>query len=92
MQQPPKFLFVDINQQCNLRCKHCMYWMREEQALPGHISIQRRSEIIAEFAELNPRGTVVICGGESMLNPERYFAMPGTETGLLLGNQWHESD
>jgi MoaA/NifB/PqqE/SkfB family radical SAM enzyme len=75
VQEPPKFLFVDINQQCNLRCKHCMYWLREEVALPGHISIQRRSEIVAEFAELNPHGKVVICGGESMLNPERYFAV-----------------
>jgi MoaA/NifB/PqqE/SkfB family radical SAM enzyme len=85
VQQPPKFLFVDINQQCNLRCKHCMYWMREEQVLPGHISIQRRSEIIAEFAELSPRGTVVICGGESMLNPERYFAVTRQCRELRLG-------
>ena len=85
MQQPPKFLFVDINQQCNLRCKHCMYWMREELALPGHISIQRRSEIIAEFAEMSPRGTVVVCGGESMLNPERYFAVTRQCRELGLG-------
>ncbi len=50
-----------------------MYWTREELELPGHISVQRRAEIISEFAELSPGGTVVICGGESMLNPERYF-------------------
>ncbi|MBI83239.1 MAG: radical SAM protein [Planctomycetaceae bacterium] len=71
--QAPRFLFTDINQQCNLKCKHCMLWARPEVELPGHISIERRSEIIAEFAELNPNGTVVICGGESMMNPERYF-------------------
>ncbi|MEE3368124.1 MAG: radical SAM protein [Planctomycetota bacterium] len=71
--QPPRFLFTDINQQCNLKCKHCMFWARPELELPGHISIERRSEIIAEFAELNSNGTVVICGGESMMNPERYF-------------------
>jgi MoaA/NifB/PqqE/SkfB family radical SAM enzyme len=73
MRQPPQFLFVDINQHCNLQCKHCMYWMRQEVALPGHISVARRSEIILEFAQLNPRGTLVVCGGESLLNPERYF-------------------
>ena len=73
MNHPPSFMFLDINQHCNLKCKHCMYWLRDEVALPGHISVERRSEIIEEFAELSPQGTVVICGGESMLNPERYF-------------------
>jgi MoaA/NifB/PqqE/SkfB family radical SAM enzyme len=85
MRQPPEFLFVDINQHCNLRCQHCMYWRREEVAQPGHISLARRGEIIAEFAELNPRGTVVICGGESMLNPERYFPITRQCQQLGLG-------
>ncbi len=71
--QPPKFLFLDTNLQCNLKCKTCMYWTREEVVLPTHISIEQRSEIIKEFAEMNPKGTIVICGGESMMNPERYF-------------------
>ncbi len=71
--EPPKFLFVDINLQCNLKCKHCMYWTREEIVLPSHISVDRRAEIITEFHSMNPQGTVVICGGEAMMNPERYF-------------------
>lgn len=50
-----------------------MYWTREEITLPGHISVDRRSKIISEFAEMNPHGTIVICGGESLMNPERYF-------------------
>ncbi len=83
MQKPPRFLFIDINQQCNLRCKHCLYWAREEVALPGHISVARRNEIVAEFAELSAHGTVVVCGGESMLNPERYF--PITQQCRTLG-------
>jgi MoaA/NifB/PqqE/SkfB family radical SAM enzyme len=85
MQQPPKFLFVDINQHCNLQCKHCMYWMRQEVALPGHVSVARRSEIILEFAQLNPHGTVVVCGGESLLNPERYFPVTRQCRELGLG-------
>lgn len=71
--EPPRFMFVDTNLQCNLKCKTCHFWAREEVVLPGHISIARRSEIIAEFAELNPQGTIVICGGEALMNPERYF-------------------
>ncbi len=85
MRQPPRYLFVDINQHCNLKCKHCMYWTREEVALPNHISIERRAEIIAEFAQLSPRATVVVCGGESMLNPERYFPITRQCQRLALG-------
>jgi MoaA/NifB/PqqE/SkfB family radical SAM enzyme len=73
MYKPPQFLFLDINYQCNLKCKHCKYWVRKETILPTHITIEQRSLIIKEFSNLNPNGTVVICGGESLLNPERYF-------------------
>jgi MoaA/NifB/PqqE/SkfB family radical SAM enzyme len=73
MMQLPKFLFLDTNLQCNLKCKTCMYWTREEVVLPTHISIEQRNEIINEFYELNPHGAVVICGGEALMNPERYW-------------------
>jgi MoaA/NifB/PqqE/SkfB family radical SAM enzyme len=85
MQQPPRFLFVDINRQCNLRCQHCLYWTRKEVPQPGDISVARRSEIILEFAQLSPRGTVVICGGEGLLNPERYFPVTRQCQELGLG-------
>lgn len=79
----PKFLFLDTNLQCNLKCRTCMYWTREEVVLPGHISIERRGEIIGEFAMMNPSGAVVICGGEALLNPERYW--PITQKCRALG-------
>jgi MoaA/NifB/PqqE/SkfB family radical SAM enzyme len=50
-----------------------MYWTREEVVLPTHITIEERSEIIQEFQELNPNGAIVICGGEALMNPERYW-------------------
>lgn len=71
--QLPSFLFLEVNQQCNLHCKHCFYWTRDEVAEPSHISVARRQEIIDEFHELNPHGTLVICGGESTMNPERFW-------------------
>ena len=74
---PPRYLFLDINRRCNLRCQHCMYWKSAERDLPGHIGEARRAEILAEFAELSPRGSVVICGGESMLDEDDYFAVAG---------------
>ena len=73
--QPPRWLFIDVNQRCNLRCQHCMYWKTKPLDPALHMSISRRNEILREFAELNPAGKVVICGGESMLDLDRYFAV-----------------
>ena len=72
---PPRFLFLDINQRCNLRCKHCHYWRRDDSDREHYLSTSQRHEIIHEFAEMNPNGTVVICGGESMLNLDDYFSI-----------------
>jgi MoaA/NifB/PqqE/SkfB family radical SAM enzyme len=72
---PPRFLFVDVNRRCNLRCQHCMYWKTPTTAKSGQISIDRRDQILGEFAALNRQGTVVICGGETMLDPQEYFAV-----------------
>ena len=71
----PQYLFVDINQRCNLRCQHCMYWKTKQDDPSALISIERRNDIIQEFAGMNSSGKVVICGGESMLDPDRYFAV-----------------
>lgn len=73
--RPPRFLFIDVNQRCNLRCQHCMYWKVKTDDSSTHISIERRDEIIEEFAGMNGKGVVVICGGESMLDLDRYFAV-----------------
>jgi MoaA/NifB/PqqE/SkfB family radical SAM enzyme len=69
---PPEFLFLSINEVCNLRCQHCDYW-RTKQPAVGVISLERQSAILAEFAELNPNGKVVICGGEPLLDVNTYF-------------------
>jgi MoaA/NifB/PqqE/SkfB family radical SAM enzyme len=61
-----------------------MYWRQKPDDASAHISIERRNEIIQEFTEMNSQGIVVICGGESMLDPDRYFAVTDkcTERGL----------
>src|SRR5579872_4553630 len=38
-------------------------------------SWERKREILHEFSGMNPHGSVVICGGESMLDLEDYFAI-----------------
>jgi len=71
---PPRFLFIDLDKRCNLKCQHCMYWLQDDDDKDGYISVERRLEIIEEFAEMNPQGTVVGCGGEKMLELDNYFA------------------
>lgn len=65
---------MDINLACNLRCQHCFFWTRDDET-ERYLSLPRRQEIIAEFAELSPKGRLVICGGEPMLALETYFGV-----------------
>lgn len=72
---PPRFLFVDIGGRCNLRCKSCEYWAAPPDD-PGQVATaERRLELIGEFATLSPGGSVVLCGGENLLDLDGYFLM-----------------
>lgn len=72
---PPLFLFVHVNKRCNLRCEHCDFWMRDDDDQPNYLSWEQKRQILRDFSGMNPRGSVVICGGESMLDLEDYFAI-----------------
>ena len=79
---PPKFLFVNINMRCNLKCQHCAFWHFHDEGKENWMPIPRLLEVIDEFADMGPVGdmtrngrAVVICVAESMLWPEKYFAV-----------------
>ena len=72
---PPSFIYVHVNKRCNLKCGHCDFWKRNDADKANYLPWPRKAEIIREFAEMSPDGAVVICGGESMLDPEDYFAI-----------------
>ncbi|MEX0807931.1 MAG: radical SAM protein [Dongiaceae bacterium] len=74
----PRFLFVTVNQRCNLRCQHCYFWQRDDDDRPNYMSQPHLHEVIGEFAEMSPGGNIVICGGEPMLDLEIYFGIAGT--------------
>jgi MoaA/NifB/PqqE/SkfB family radical SAM enzyme len=78
---PPRFLFLTINEVCNLRCQHCRYWQSRRT---DQIPVERQLEVVEEFAELSPGGNVVICGGEPMLDEDAYFAVCATSRRLGL--------
>jgi MoaA/NifB/PqqE/SkfB family radical SAM enzyme len=37
---PPRFLFLQVNKRCNLRCVHCAFWRDNDDDKPN-ISIAR---------------------------------------------------
>jgi MoaA/NifB/PqqE/SkfB family radical SAM enzyme len=76
-----------------------MYWKAPLEDRATYISIERRNEILDEFAGVSSGGAVVICGGESMLDLEEYFAVSVKcrQTGLrclsvINGTRVHSSD
>jgi MoaA/NifB/PqqE/SkfB family radical SAM enzyme len=71
MLKPPKFLFVHFSDECNLKCNHCFYW--QPSASDGNISIGQKIALLAEFADLNPKGVVVTCGAESTIHLDDFF-------------------
>lgn len=64
-----------MNKRCNLKCKHCDFWQRTDDDRANYLSVAGRSQLIAEFSQINPKGNVVICGGEPMLDLEDYFTL-----------------
>jgi len=70
---PPKFLFYNLVRGCNLKCTHCEFWKWDDP--PARQSMETVDALIGEFAALTEgKGTVVTCGGESTLQPARFWA------------------
>jgi len=70
---PPRFMFMEVNKRCNLKCTHCDFWQRNDDDRENYLSRERKQELITEFAAMSPHGSLVICGGEPMLDLEEYF-------------------
>ncbi|GAB4065299.1 radical SAM protein [Ancylobacter sonchi] len=71
----PRFLFLQVNKRCNLRCLHCSFWHEKDTDRANYLDAAGKQRLMGEFHALNPRGAVVICGGESMLDLEDYFGI-----------------
>jgi len=81
---PPGVLYLALPESdvCNYRCRHCHIWMQTAASDP--LSRARRIELVREFGAWNPRGMVVVPGGEVTLDLEELFAVAGAcrEQGL----------
>jgi MoaA/NifB/PqqE/SkfB family radical SAM enzyme len=79
---PPRFLYLELNLRCNLKCEHCHFWKRTDD-FSKYPSFEWREQLLKTFAEMNPQGTLVTCGGEQMLDADNYFH--ATRTAAQLG-------
>lgn len=70
----PRFLFLQTNQRCNLKCTHCEYWRLNDEDSANYLSFERRTELIREFAALGGEA-LVTCGGEPMLDLVDYLGL-----------------
>lgn len=78
MRSPPRYIYIETIRRCNLRCGHCFYWHDTDADSANYLPLSRKLEVLGEFHALNPRGAMVTCGGESMLDLEAYFALMTT--------------
>ncbi|MDB2408065.1 radical SAM protein [Jannaschia sp.] len=74
---PPRFAFMEINKRCNLRCTHCDFWQRDDADKANYIAFDAKVQVLDELAAMNPDASLVICGGEPMLDVDDYFALAG---------------
>jgi MoaA/NifB/PqqE/SkfB family radical SAM enzyme len=75
---PPRYMFSQPNLTCNLRCQHCHLWRNTD---PHHVANRYESlrlQAVREFADINPLGTVITCGGEPLVEPDLYFKLCAT--------------
>jgi MoaA/NifB/PqqE/SkfB family radical SAM enzyme len=70
---PPRFVFMEINKRCNLRCTHCDFWQRDDDDRANYFQTDQKLAVLDEFSAMNPKGNLVICGGEPMLDLDDYF-------------------
>ncbi len=70
-----RFLFLEMNKRCNLRCQHCLFWTYNDDDRVSYLSEARRNELLEELHAINPKATLVTCGGEPLLDLDVYFSL-----------------
>lgn len=65
---PPQVLYLALStsEVCNYRCRHCHIWRHELRRTA--VTQEDRERWLAEFAELNRQGVVILTGGEVTLD------------------------
>jgi MoaA/NifB/PqqE/SkfB family radical SAM enzyme len=70
---PPSSLYIETTSECNLRCKHCHFWLTREPE--GTLSTSEKVALIRDFASWSVRPLIVMTGGEPMQKKEEFYAI-----------------
>ena len=60
----PKYFYVSIGSNCNLKCNHCDIWKLNSKNIP---TLEDRLKYVEWFKEINPYGHVLLHGGEPLI-------------------------
>lgn len=69
----PRYLFLEVTTECNLRCKQCHMWMSSEPV--GTLSTAEKLRVVDEFAAWAGVGMVVMTGGEPFKKTDEVLAI-----------------
>ncbi len=67
----PKYLYLTITRECNLRCRQCHFWTYNDPE--DKLTVDEYRSVIDQFQKINPEGIVVINGGEPTIHREEFF-------------------
>ena len=62
-----------MNQTCNLRCQHCHLWRNTDSGKLTERYAALHATVVREFADLSPRGSVLIGTGEPLVEKKHFF-------------------
>jgi radical SAM protein with 4Fe4S-binding SPASM domain len=60
---------LELTNQCNLHCRHCVYGHRVDQALRDRLPLPLIERVVTEMAEMGGR-EIFLTGGEPSLHPD----------------------
>jgi len=69
----PRYLYLTITRECNLRCQQCHFWTYKDP--PDRLQIDELKYVIDQFCELNPDGIVVFNGAETTMRKDEFFEL-----------------
>jgi len=65
---PPVTVSINLTHRCNLRCRMCGQWRRQDTLRSDALSLKRLKEVITEMVPFHPK--FYLWGGEPLLYPE----------------------
>ncbi|MCX7944449.1 MAG: radical SAM protein [Deltaproteobacteria bacterium] len=67
----PRYLYITITRECNLRCQMCHFWTYRDPE--DKLTVKEIKEVIDQFSNINPQGIIIISGAEPTIHQNNFF-------------------